>query len=135
MNGVDREAALRGRLFAQYQATTQKTLNDLNAIEANTSTGQFTVKWYYAPAVHVRVGMGTFDADNREFFRVHHIANVMQAYETKPAQKLSATKSNIEKITDKAETIVTYDVLATSAQPTADADTRIRRSRGRRGGE
>ncbi len=69
----------------QFTATVKPMLAELNKIDPN-PTPNLTVKYYYAPAVHVRVAMGIHDADSptRKHVRLYPVGHVIQANETLP---------------------------------------------------
>lgn len=69
----------------QFTGTVKPMLAELNKIDPN-PTPDLTVKYYYAPAVHVRVAMGIHDADSptRKHVRLYPVGHVIQAKETLP---------------------------------------------------
>ncbi|MEZ4815933.1 MAG: hypothetical protein R3A80_12150 [Bdellovibrionota bacterium] len=78
-----------------FAPTVAPMLTALNKIDPN-PTPELTVKYYFAPAVHVRVAMGIHDADSptRQHLRLYPVGHVIQANETLPVD--GHTKATID---------------------------------------
>ena len=86
------EASFRKFIYANiFVPTVKPMLDQINTIDPNYAKGPdgkdvMVVKYYYAPAVHVRVALGIHDADSqvRQFLRLWPVGHVMRAEEVEP---------------------------------------------------
>ncbi len=93
---VTKLVAYRESLYdREYFPTVSPLLADLNKIEPEAGDS-LTVKYYFAPAVSVRVAMGIHDAQSpaRKDIRVWPVGHVIQANETQPLETNNSEKIN-----------------------------------------
>ena len=76
-----------------FQPTIRPLLEKLNELDPN-PTQALTVKYYYSPGVHFRVGLGTHDAAARQNVGLWPTATIMQAREVLPLPSNKSVQIN-----------------------------------------